>query len=402
MNNPRFSLLGSGGLAAAMLLAACGGGAAPASTAPASSPAAASAAPSKPAASPAVSAASSAKPAASAAAGASAKPAASGASAKPAASGNAAASVKSAASGVKTLKLAVPQGDTLTSGGLIAVGINKGYFKDEGLDLQTTTTTGGATNVQAVVSGSVDMAMATGMFAIMTAFTKDAPVQIVASDAIGVSDLYWYVKPDSAISKVDDFAGKKVAFTNRGSSSNLADEGINDILKGKSLKPAELVPVGGFPDQLTAVKTGQVDVGLAGAPAILSNVAKNEVKIVFTGKDITSLANETIRGQFVNTKWSAQNGATVSGFLRAYDKTWKYMAANKQDAVKIWKEAAKLQDSDDILLKAFDYYPEEPNTAQAVKGVDLINKQAVDYKAIDKPLTQDELSKLITTQYLPK
>ena len=381
-------LLGALGLAAVTLLAACGGGAAPASSAPGP----ASAVTSKPAVS-------AAAPASTAAA---AKPAASGsASAKPAVSGAASAAAKPAA-GAKTLKIAIPQGDTLTTGGLVSVGVSKGYFKDEGLDLQPTTTAGGATTVQAVVSGSVDMAVGTGLFAIMTAFTKSAPVQLVASDAIGAGDLYWYAKPDGPISKVDDFAGKKVAFTSRGSSSNLADEAINDILKSKNLKPAELLPVGQFPDQLTAVKTGQVDVGLAGPPAILSNVQKGEVKVVFRGTEITSLANESLRGMFVNTKWSAQNGDVISAWIRAYNKSWHYAVTNKQEAMQIWKTASKLQDSDEILLQSFDYYPEAPNTAQAIKGADLVNKQAVDFKAIDKPLTADELSKLITTQYLPK
>ncbi len=372
-----------GALLCATLLSACGGGAAPALSAPAPA--------SKPAAP--ASAAASAKPAASA----SAKPAAS-ASAKPAAS----ASAKPAASGLKAFRLAVPQGDSLTTGGLAAVALSKGFFKDEGLDVQTTSTAGGATTVQAVVSGSVDYAIGTGLFAIMTAFTKNAPVQIAASDAIGTGDLYWYAKADSPINKLEDFAGKKVAFTNRGSSSNLADEAINDMLKSKGLKPAELLPVGGFPDQLTAVKTGQIDVGLAGPPANLAAVERGEIKIVFRGSDITALQNETLRGQFVNTNYSAQNGPQVAAFIRAYNKTWKYMLANKAEAIRIWKQDAKLQDPENILMKAFDYLDEDKNTAQAVKGIDQINKQAVDYKAIEKPLTQDELNKLITTQYLPK
>jgi len=372
-----------GALLCATLLSACGGGAAPALSAPAPA--------SKPAAP--ASAAASAKPAASA----SAKPAAS-ASAKPAAS----ASAKPAASGLKAFRLAVPQGDSLTTGGLAAVALSKGFFKDEGLDVQTTSTAGGATTVQAVVSGSVVYAIGTGLFAIMTAFTKNAPVQIAASDAIGTGDLYWYAKADSPINKLEDFAGKKVAFTNRGSSSNLADEAINDMLKSKGLKPAELLPVGGFPDQLTAVKTGQIDVGLAGPPANLAAVERGEIKIVFRGSDITALQNETLRGQFVNTNYSAQNGPQVAAFIRAYNKTWKYMLANKAEAIRIWKQDAKLQDPENILMKAFDYLDEDKNTAQAVKGIDQINKQAVDYKAIEKPLTQDELNKLITTQYLPK
>src|SRR5712692_1470537 len=365
-------------LLSGLLLAACGGGAAPAASVPASPAAAAS----KPAASPAASAAASAKPAAAASGGSSAV-------AKPAAA-------------LKALKLAVPQGDSLTTGGLAAVATAKGFFKEEGLDIQPTSTAGGATTVQAVVSGSVDMAVGTGLFALMTAFTKGAPIQIIASDAIGTGDLYWYAKADSPINKLEDFGGEKVAFTNRGSSSNLADEAMNDMLKAKGLKPAELLPVGGFPDQLTAVKTGQIDVGLAGPPANLGAVERGEIKIVFRGSDITALQSETLRGQFVNTKYSSQNGDQVAAFIRAYNKTWHYMVANKTDSVKLWKDDAKLQDPESLLVKAFDYLAEDKNTAQAVKGIDLVNKQAVDYKAIEKPLTQDELNKLITTQYLPK
>src|SRR5665213_1622162 len=137
----------------------------------------------------------------------------------------------------ETLKLAIPQrGSWDTS--MTEMGVKAGFFKAVGLDLELSYTEGGATNEQAVISGSVDIAMATGFLGMISAYVKGAPIRIIAPEATGAPDIFWYAKADSPIKSLKDAHGKSVAFSNPGSSSNLI---LLTLLKQAGVSDAKLV-----------------------------------------------------------------------------------------------------------------------------------------------------------------
>src|SRR3990172_8422846 len=90
------------------------------------------------------------------------------------------------------LTVASPQAVLFDTGLIFAVAKEKGFFKEVGLDVETVIVSGGGENVQAVVSGSVQIALATGPFAVMSAFQKGAPVKILSAEMTGTRDMYWY------------------------------------------------------------------------------------------------------------------------------------------------------------------------------------------------------------------
>ena len=84
----------------------------------------------------------------------------------------------------ETLKLAVPQrGSWGTS--YADLGIRQGFFKAAGLDVEITYTEGGASNEQAVISGSVDIAIETGFLGIIASYVKGAPVRVISPASTG-------------------------------------------------------------------------------------------------------------------------------------------------------------------------------------------------------------------------
>src|SRR5687768_17805197 len=74
-------------------------------------------------------------------------------------------------------------------------------------------------------------------------------------------DAFWYVQSSAPIRKMEDLAGKKIAYSRPGASSHMAVLAIADQIKAKGLKPAEPVSLGGIPEVYTAVRTGQTDAG---------------------------------------------------------------------------------------------------------------------------------------------
>jgi len=78
------------------------------------------------------------------------------------------------------------------------VGKLRGIFAKHGLDLDISYTAGSGETQQAVISGSVDIGVATGLLGAVGAFAKGAPLRVVGASFTGDSNLFWYVRADSS------------------------------------------------------------------------------------------------------------------------------------------------------------------------------------------------------------
>src|SRR5450830_1144026 len=76
------------------------------------------------------------------------------------------------------------------------LGQDVGIFKKHGLVLENVGTQGAGETLQAVISGSADIGAGVGSAGIMRAFSKGAPVRILAPMFTGTGDLFWYVRSE--------------------------------------------------------------------------------------------------------------------------------------------------------------------------------------------------------------
>ena len=102
-----------------------------------------------------------------------------------------------------TLKLAIGQINNWENQAP-TLGQDAGIFKKHGLVLENIGTQGAGETIQAVISGSADIGAGVGAAGVMRAFSKGAPVRILAPAFTGTGDLYWYVKSDSQIKSLKD------------------------------------------------------------------------------------------------------------------------------------------------------------------------------------------------------
>src|SRR5882757_3588903 len=100
------------------------------------------------------------------------------------------------------------------------LGQEAGIFKKHGLDLEILYTQGGGETLQAVLSGSVDIGLGVGTSGVMTAFSKGAPVRMIANSTTGAAE-FWYVPARSAINSMKDAGGHSVAYSTSGTSTNI-------------------------------------------------------------------------------------------------------------------------------------------------------------------------------------
>ncbi|MGE5303894.1 MAG: ABC transporter substrate-binding protein [Alphaproteobacteria bacterium] len=282
----------------------------------------------------------------------------------------------------------------------VYVAQEKGFYRENNIDVDAVFTRGGGENVQAVVSGDAQIGLSTGTLAVMSAFMKKAPIKIAAAEITGL-DSFWYVQSSTPIRRLEDLAGKKIAYSRPGSSTHMGTLAIVDQVKAKGLKPPEPVSLGGIPEVYTAVRTGQADAGWSVPPYELDLVDKGVLRVVVKGDDLVALRDITPRVHFVNTAFAAKNPEAVRGFFRAQQKALDYMFENKADTAKIWMRRAELKFPESAVLKTWDYYSRAAMALKPIRGVQATIEDGIRNKFLTRPLTQAEIDALIDLSFLP-
>ena len=291
--------------------------------------------------------------------------------------------------GAETLRVAVPQkGNWDTS--IVEWGVKQGFFKDEGLDIDVIYTQGGAPTLQAVISGSVDLGMSTGLLGVVGAFAKGAPIRVISAEATGASDLFWYAKAGSGIKSIADTAGKTIAYSEPGSSTDLV---LQAILNQAHVTTAKPLAAGGVPGVLTQVMSGQIDVGWSVPPASLQAVQDGTLTIVARGSDVPALRDETIRVNFANAAALRSKHDAMVKFGRAYVKSLNWAYSGDRKAIQYF--AAGMNVPVPIAQTAFDqFYPKDSMQPFEVKGQELMLQQALSYKFIPHPMKPSDITGL--------
>src|SRR5215813_8851694 len=224
--------------------------------------------------------------------------------------------ITAGASADDKIKLAIGQrGNWDTS--VSEIGQRAGIFKKHGLVLDIVYTQGAGETQQAVISGSVDLGIAAGVMGVMSAYSKGAPVRIISAETTGANDLYWYVKEDSPIKTLKDTADKTLAYSTNGSSTHGI---VTAFMKQYDLK-AKPTAVGGPAANLTAVMSGQIDVGWAAPPFGLDQLDKKEIRIIATGNDAAAFKGQTVRLIIVNSEYYKAHKDVVVRYMKAYRET---------------------------------------------------------------------------------
>jgi NitT/TauT family transport system substrate-binding protein len=203
------------------------------------------------------------------------------------------------------------------------LGQEAGIFKKHGIVLENVGTAGAGETLQAVISGSADLGGGAGVAGVMRAFAKGAPIRILLPAFTGTGDLYWYVKADSPIKTLKDATeANTIAYSTNGSSSNNIVVAFVQELGVKAKPTATGSPAG----TLTAVMSGQVDIGWAAPPFGLQEIKDGKIRIVAHGSDIPSLRGQTVRSIVVNANSLKTKHDAIMRFVEGYREAvdWRY------------------------------------------------------------------------------
>jgi len=291
------------------------------------------------------------------------------------------------------LKVAISQRGFWDSS-FIDFGIKQDFFKQEGLEIEPFYTDGGASTLDAVMSGSVDIGMSNGLLGVVGRYSKGAPIRVVSAEMTGASDAFWYATAESGIRSLKDAAGKTIAFSSPGSSTNLM---VLALLKqaGVAAKP---VAAGGAPATFTQVMTRQIDIGWSVPPFALGPLSEGKIVIVAKGSDISEIAGQTLRVNVTRADILQKKRDLLAKFLKVYQRAvdWAYQ---DDRSLTYYAEANKV--TVDLAKRTREFYPKDALQIAQVKGLELTLRDAADQKYTAKLLEPKDVSGLFDLLYKP-
>ncbi|GAB3087890.1 ABC transporter substrate-binding protein [Nocardioides zeae] len=180
------------------------------------------------------------------------------------------------ADGLTRVTLSIPPvGDSLP----VYQAISKGYFEDEGLSVELTPAANGATTINALVSGSTDLALVSYP-SLITAYASDLPVTIAAPAIAGTEEYQagLYVLADSPIEEPADMLGKKFATPSLGSVGDIWFRGVL-LDEGLDYEDVEFVELPQA-NMAAALEAGDVDGIFQTEPTLSATKADLDVRAI--------------------------------------------------------------------------------------------------------------------------
>jgi NitT/TauT family transport system substrate-binding protein len=231
-----------------------------------------------------------------------------------------------------------------------AVALEKGFFKEEGLDIDGIIGShGGGTSVRNMLASDLPVAEM-ALPAAIAASKQNIDVRILGDMAHTIGELVWVAKKGSPVKTIADLKGKKAAFT--------SPRGVTEIIIKTVLKRAgilddtQTIAAGGIGAAVTALNQGAVDAATLVDP-VLTRTGQN-YQIVFEARKELPDLSWTV---FVTTaKYLAANEDKVRKILRARTKAVDFIYANRDEAMRIYAKHWNVSEADAkaILPKFFE------------------------------------------------
>lgn len=219
----------------------------------------------------------------------------------------------------------------------LTVAEKKGYFKEQGLEVEINDFGGGAKSLQALVGGSVDV--------VTGAYEHTIRMQAKGQDIRAVVELGRFpgiviaVRKDLAgkVKSAADFKGLKIGVTAPGSSTALTAQ-YAMVKAGLKAGDAPIIGVGGGASAVAAMKQGQVDLISHLDPVISKLEADGDVSALIDTR--TEAGTKALFGGanpaavlYLKNDFAEKNPVTTQKLVNAFVKALKWLETAKPEEV---------------------------------------------------------------------
>ena len=248
-----------------------------------------------------------------------------------------------AAEPVRKIRIAIPS--IVIDFAPLWIAREKGFFREERVDVEITYIQGNIRGVQSLLAGEVQLGVA-GTAGPISARAAGEDAVIVA---VPMNRLDYTFVARQPLKSPGDFKGKRVGIGSVGGSDEVATRIALEHL-GVDSNSVVRLQVGGSAERLAALRTGSIDAANIGGATFIGGGAGLH-KLV----DLTELGVEfPFTGIFTTKRYAQANRDTVLGAIRAYMKGVRFFQQNKEESVAI--TARNLRTSNrDLLERQWQY-----------------------------------------------
>jgi len=265
----------------------------------------------------------------------------------------------------------------------VYVSQEKGFFKDEGLEVLFVMFNAGSTNLQALIGGDIQI--------MGSAFVETIGGRAAGFDVKnfwGICNLMpFQLYSQPGFNSMKEARGKRFAISRFGS---LTDFLTRATLNHFGINPKEvtIMQIGSTPARFAALTAKGVDASIVWFPVTEIAKSKGFVKLLDLKEVFPEWPYETFAAK---ESWLNKEKATVTRFLRAYQRGVKYTLENKEDGVKAIRKYVKMDPAYAPL--GYDEYRDSfpINGRLAEKAIPVVIEQEFESGRIKRKITLDEL-----------
>lgn len=213
----------------------------------------------------------------------------------------------------------------------LMIGISKGFFRDEGLDVDTTPAPGGAAILPSLAAGTFQFAFSNTTSTLLAIgeglefkfVTPGCSTGPKGPDLAGLM-----AKTDSKIKDGKDLTGKRIAVNNRNNIMWIRASSWVDKTGGNAERVTFVeIP---FPQMVDALVNGQVDAAMVNEPFLTVGLQTRGSDVGVVAWPMSDTAPNGVVSQYVATKdFIASNPQVVEKFARAFAKGTDWVIKNK-------------------------------------------------------------------------
>jgi NitT/TauT family transport system substrate-binding protein len=280
---------------------------------------------------------------------------------------------------------------------------DKGYFKEQALEVEFQTFNSAATMVPFLGTGQLDVAAGAPSAGLLNAIAKDVPLRIVAdkgnmNPGHGYEAIVVRTALADKVKGAADMRGKKIAISARDITPEVT---LNAYLQkaGLSIKDVDVVTMP-FPDMRAALANGAIDMAVSIEPFV-AQITQSGAAAILVRND-TVEPKQQVAVLLYGPKFVEQNPDVARRFMVAYIK-----GARLYNDAFDKKDAAKRRDVIDVLMKRTTAKDAALYDKMVMPGIDPNGKVNIDSLAEEQDYflkkgslkTKLDLNKVVDLQF---
>jgi len=267
------------------------------------------------------------------------------------------------------------------------VGLDKGFFREVGLEQSFTEYQGGGDTIRGLLTTGSHYAMAAPSAAI-AAFIQGEPVRIIGG-GFGASTVTFVVKHDGPIRQIADLKGKKIGYSKPGSNTHVLATTLNQ----QHGLGADLVSTGGVGESLIALRNDLVDCVWTAEPQPSRYPA--ELRRLVSGEAIIPHFVELVL--LSHERFVQERPEVLRAVAQAYNQSMRAVREQPTAAASSWAKVAGLDEA--IVTDAMQHVPADAWTANLLPdGLRTIERTMLDFGLIKQAV---DWNRLVVQDFLP-